>query len=268
MKTFVRDSDDLQDSFEPQESQESRPSTVAPSEVIGSLRSPRTLARIAGLLYLVVAVTAFFGVYVQSRIVESGDAAATAKNIAKSTTLYRWGFVSDLVQHTFFLFTALALYMLLRHVNQLVAAAMVIIVAVSVAIQSLNMLNQYTALTVVSENRYTVAFGKAGSDALAMLFSDMQENGVFIAQIFFALWLVPLGYLVFKSGYFPKAFGVLFVIGCFAYLFELFAHFLAPGFADDIDMVTAIIETLSEMPFLLWLLVKGVRTDTLPRPAR
>jgi hypothetical protein len=265
MKTFVRDSHDLLDSID---SRESKASIVAPSEVIRSPMSPKALARIAGLLYLVLAVTAFFGVYVHSRIVESGDATATAENIAKSTTLYRWGFTSDLIQHTFFLFTALAFYLLLKHVNQLVAAAMVVIVTVSVAIQSLNMLNQYTALTIVTENRYTDAFGTAGSDALAMLFSDMQENGVFIAQIFFALWLVPLGYLVFKSGYFPKVFGVLFVIGCFAYLFELFAHFLAPGFADDTNMVTAIIETLSEMPFLLWLLVKGVRTDTLPRPAR
>jgi hypothetical protein len=267
VKTLVRNHHDTVDTKAPNKPEfpEERATTIAANDVA---HSPKTLARIAGLLYLGLAATAFFGVYVHSRIVESGDAAATAENIRKSTTLFRWGFLSDLAQHTFFLFTAMAFYMLLKHVNQLVAAAMVIIVAVAVAIQSLNMLNQFTALTIVTENRYTETFGQAGSDALAMLFSDMQENGVFIAQVFFALWLVPLGYLVFKSGYFPKVFGVLFVIGCVAYLFELSAHFLAPAFADDTDMVTAIIETLSEMPFLLWLLVKGVRTDMPVKLAR
>jgi hypothetical protein len=221
--------------------------------------SPRTLGRIAGLLYLMLAVTAFFGVYVQSRIVESGDAGATADNIRNSTTLYRFGFASDLVQHAFFLFTAMAFYLLLRHVHRLVAGAMVIIVTVSVAIQSLNMLNQYTAIEIATSKSYTQSFGEPGSDALAMLFTDMQKNGVLVAQLFFALWLVPLGYLVLKSGYFPKIFGVFLVIGCFVYLVELFLHFLAPGLADDTVTITALLETVSEMPFLIWLLVKGVQ---------
>lgn len=223
------------------------------------VRSPKTLARIAGLLYLLLAVSAFFAVYVRSRIVESGDAGATADNIRESTTLYRFGFISDLVQASFFLFTAIALYVLLKHVNQLLAASMVIIVTVSVAIQSLNMLNQYTALMIATSENYTQTFGKAGSDALAMLFSDMQENGFFVAQIFFGLWLLPLGFLAIRSGYFPKVLGLLLLIGCFSYLIELFAHFLAPGFADDIAPATGTLEALSEMPFLVWLLLKGVR---------
>jgi hypothetical protein len=253
MKTLTRDLVDLTDDSD------------APVARRSWIDSPSTCAKVAGAMYLLLAATAFFAVYVNSQIIESGDAAATANNMRDSTTLFRYGFVADILQATFFLLTAMAFYLLFRHVNQLVAAAMVVIVAVSVSIQSLNMLNQYTALTIATGKGYTETLGQAGSDGLAMLFADMQENGVLIAQMFFGLWLIPLGYLVFKSGYFPKVFGILLTMGCAMYLIELFAHFLAPGFADDTKPFTGTLQALSEMPFLLWLLVKGVHDPHVPR---
>jgi hypothetical protein len=224
------------------------------------MTSTKTLARIAGALYLVMAVCAGFAeLYVRSRIVEPGDAAATADNIRASATLFRLGFVVDLVQATFYLLTAMALYLLLRHVKPLVAAAMVTLVAVSVAIQSLNLLNQYVALTIATGEDYAGAFGADGSDALVMLFADMQGNGFFIAQMFFGLWLLPLGYLVVRSGYFPKALGVLLVAGCFGYLADLFAHFLAPDLEAPIASFLAVPAAVAELSFVTWLLVKAVR---------
>jgi Domain of unknown function (DUF4386) len=84
---------------------------------------------------------------------------------------------------------------------------MVTIVAVSVAVQSLNLLNHYTARTIATSEEYPRMLGQAGSDQLGLLFADMQHNGFLIAQMFFGLWLLPLGYLVIKSGYFPKVLG-------------------------------------------------------------
>jgi hypothetical protein len=224
------------------------------------MTSTKTLARIAGALYLVMAVCAGFAeLYVRSRIVESGDAAATADNIRASATLFRLGFVVDLVQATFYLLTAMALYLLLRHVKPLVAAAMVTFVAVSVAIQCLNLLNQYVALTIATGEDYAGAFGADGSDALVMLFADMQSNGFFIAQMFFGLWLLPLGYLVVRSGYFPKVLGVLLVAGCFSYLADLFARFLAPDLEAGIASFLAVPAAVAELSFVAWLLVKAVR---------
>src|SRR5665811_1071968 len=148
------------------------------------MTSPKRLARIAGLLYLVVAVFALFAeMYVRSSVVKPGDAATTADNIRASATLFRVGFVSDLVQATFFLFTAMALYLLLKHVNKEVASAMVIFVAVSVAIMCLNLVNQFVALSIAT-GRNTSAFGPKGSDELTMLFMDVQHGGQLAAQIF------------------------------------------------------------------------------------
>ena len=227
------------------------------------METQRRLARIAGLLYLVVAVLGGFAeLYVRARIVAPGDAAATADNIRDSATLFRFGFASDLVQATFFLFTAMALYLLLRHVNELVARAMGVFVAVSVAIICLNLLNQYMALQVATGS--LTATGAAGSDALAGLFADMHAAGYLIAQIFFGLWLLPLGYLVYRSGYFPKVVGVLLAVGCFGYLIDTFAHFVAPGVAESISDIVLTPAAIGELSFVVYLLVKGIRFPQRP----
>jgi Domain of unknown function (DUF4386) len=221
--------------------------------------SPKTLARIAGVLYLIVAVTVGYAeAYVRSLIGSSGDAATTADNVRTFAMQLRSAFVVDLVQAIFFLLTTIALYALLKHANGLVAIGMLIFVATGVAVQCLNLLNQYTALTIATSPEYANAFGVAGSNALSKLFVDMQLNGFHIAEIFFA-WLVPLGYLVVRSGYFPKLMGVLLMIGGVAYLVDFTAYFLLPVAASTVAPVLAI-SAVAEVSFILWLLVKGAKT--------
>lgn len=215
----------------------------------------KRLARIAGFLYLGVAVLGGFAeLVVRDRIIELGHPAVTAENIRDSATLFRAGFVADLAQATLFLFTAMALYVLLRGVNELVARAMVVIVAVSVAIICLNLLNQWVALQVATDR----AFGP-GSDPLAGLFAGMHHDGYLIAQIFFGLWLLPLGYLVVGSGWFPTWIGVLLIAGCFGYLVDTFATFLAPEVADAIEEIVVAPAAIGELSFVAYLLIKGVR---------
>jgi hypothetical protein len=221
------------------------------------MNSTRTLARVAGLLYLLMLVGATFAGYVRSRIVESGDPAATADNIRASATLFRVGFVADLVQATLLLLAAMALYLLLRHVNQLVAQAMVTFVAVAVAIYSLNLLNQFTALRIATDQGYARAFGRAGSDQLVLQFADMQHNGYYLAAMFFGLWLLPLGYLVITSGYLPKVLGVSLIIGGVGYLVDLLVRFLAPGFGAGVSPLV-VPGAVAELSLAVWLLVKAV----------
>ncbi|MEV1142293.1 DUF4386 domain-containing protein [Micromonospora sp. NPDC049799] len=223
------------------------------------MTTPKTLARIAGALYLIVAVFTIFAGLVNTSIVESEDAAATADNIRDSATLFRVGFVSELLGATVFLLTGMALYLLLKHVNQPVAAAMVTFVAVSVAIQSLNLLNQNAALTVATGEGHTAAFGPTGSAQLTLLFADLQHDGYLIAQTYFGLWLLPLGYLVVRSGYFPKMLGVLLMIGCLGHLVDVFARLLAPDFGADISPFAMTPAAVAELSFAVWLLVKAVR---------
>jgi uncharacterized protein DUF4386 len=235
------------------------PRQASDSQETSFTTSPKTLARIAGILYLVVAVTAGYAeAYVRSLVGSSGDAAATADSIRTYAMQFRSAFVVDLVQAIFFLLTTIALYALLKHANGLIAIGMLILVATGVAVQCLNLLNQYTALTIATTPDYANAFGAAGSNALSKLFVDMQLNGFHIAEIFFA-WLVPLGYLVIKSAYFPKLMGVLLMIGGVAYLVDFTVYFLLPGAASTVAPVLAI-SAAAEVSFILWLLVKGAKT--------
>ena len=116
-------------------------------------------------------------------------------------------------------------------------------------------------LLILSGADYLTVFTADQSSAQAMFFFDLSENGVAIAQIFWGLWLFPFGYLVFKSGYFPRILGVLLMIGCFGYLFDFFAFFLFPNFETTVSLVTG----FGEIFFMLWLLIKGVDVERWER---
>lgn len=106
---------------------------------------PKRLARIAGGLYLLLAVLGGLAqLYVRPRAVVPADPAATAANVAADTSLFQLFFAGELVSITAFLLVAMVLYRLLKHVDRDVAAAMVTFVAVAAAIMSLNMLNHYS----------------------------------------------------------------------------------------------------------------------------
>lgn len=232
----------------------------------------KRLARTAGVLYLAVGVLGGWAHgYVRAEVYAPGDAAATAQNVVDHASLVRYGFAADLVQATLMLFVVLALYRLLRHVNRDVARAMVIFVVVSSAITCLNLVTQFGAVLVATEPAYASAFGSGGGDALVLLLLDLQHNGYLIAQIFFGLWLFPLGLLAYRSGMFPKPIGIGLMIGSVAYVIDVPLQFLAPGIADAVSPVFIVpIVIAAEVFMLAYLLGKGVRGPTrsarTPRP--
>jgi hypothetical protein len=228
------------------------------------IASPKRLARIAGLLYLAVAVLAAFAFgYVLTRVYIPGNSAATAANVAANAGLVRLGVVADLAQATIMVFLAMTLHRLLRHVNRNAAGAMVILVAIATTIMCLNLVFEYAALLVATNSAYVAAFGAQGAAALVLLLLDLHHHGFLIAQIFFGLWLVPLGYLAFRSGMFPKALGVVLILAGVCYLVDVLAMFLAPGLGARIHTFVAVIPaTVAELWMVLYLLVVGVRTRT------
>ncbi len=194
----------------------------------------------------------------------AGNAAATAGNIVANAALVRLGVVADLLDQTIFVFLALLLYVLLNHVHRSVARAMVVLVLVSAAIESLNTVFEFEALRVATDSAYGAAFGAAGSNALVLLLLDTQHYGLLIAQIFFGLWLAPLGYLAYMSRLFPKWLGVLLVVGAVCYIVDVLALFLVPDFGKAIHGYVTIPPAIAEISMVLYLLVIGVKT---PKPA-
>jgi len=92
-----------------------------------------------------------------------------------------------------------------------------------------------------------------------LLLLDIQHYGTLAAQVFFGLWLAPLGYLAYKSGLFPKVLGVVLVAATVSYLLDVLAAFLVPDFATQIHPFLIIVPAIAEVWMVLYLLVKGVR---------
>jgi hypothetical protein len=225
------------------------------------MTSPKRLARIAGILYLLNGIFSGFAFgYVLGKVYAPGNATTTAANVAANPGLVRIGVVADLLQATVWVFLALTLYILLKHVHQSAARAMVVLVAVGAAIVCLNEVFQFESVRVATDGSYTAAFGAAGSSALVLLLLEIHHYGFLAAQIFFGLWLVPLGYLAYKSAMFPKALGVTLIVGGACYIVGLLAVFLAPDAGEKINVFVTIPSAIAEVSMVLYLLAVGVKS--------
>jgi hypothetical protein len=234
-------------------------------------RSSKRLARIAGILYLINGITSGFAFgYVLTKVFVAGDAAKTAANVVANAGLVRAGVVVDMFQGTEWLFLALTLYILLKHVHQSAARAMVALVAVGAAVVCLNDVFQFESVRVATDGSYAAAFGAAGSSALVMLLLEIHHYGFLAAQIFFGLWLVPLGYLAYKSGMFPKALGILLIVGGACYIVGLLAVFLVPdyGLGEKINVFVTLPSAVAELSMVGYLLVVGAKAAKQNRDAR
>jgi hypothetical protein len=218
-----------------------------------SKTSPLHNARVAGIIYLCLVPLNIFCLFVTSKLVLPGDPAATVTNILASEGLFRSGIVAFLIGQTVFILLPLLLYKLLKPVNKNLALLMVILALAGVPIAFINELNQFAALLLLKG----AAFQPDQLNTQVMFFLDMHKHGIMIAQIFWGLWLFPLGYLIFKSGFIPKVFGILLMIGCFGYLIDSFTFFLFPNLDVKIGRFTFIGELL--LP--LWLVIKGVNVE-------
>src|SRR5580704_14074212 len=226
-----------------------------------SMNPPKRLARIAGGLYLLVCIFGGFAEgFVEPKMYVAGNAAATAGNVVANAGLLRLGIVSDLLDGTFFVFTALAFYVLFKDVHKSAARAMLVFVALAAAITCVSAVFEFEGLRVATGAVSATTLGIRGSNAHVLLLLDAQHYGLLTAQIFFGLWLAPLGYLACKSAWFPKALGVLLVAASGCYLVDMLAAFLAPGFDQKIHALIVIPCAVAEIWMVFYLLVVGVRT--------
>jgi len=216
-------------------------------------------ARMAGFLYFIyIVITIIADVFGRSPLIVFGDATATAKNIMASEWQFRVGVVGDLVSAVFFLLAAWALYALLKSVNKDLALLFLLLNLGGSAVYSINLLNQFAAVLLLSGADYLKVFQADQLQSLAMFFLNLHHNGYWIAQIFFGAWLFPLGYLVYKSGFLPRILGIVMMIHFFGWLMTFLQFFLFPGFTA-ITYVTYPLGLISELGLTLWLLIMGAK---------
>jgi len=217
-------------------------------------------ARAAGLLYLLVAATAWVGLlYVPGVLFVTGDAAATADHLRASDSLLRIGIASEIFHQVVQIYLVLALYRLFKGVSVDRARELVILGAlVSVPIVFVNLLNEIAAVILVSGAKFLAVFTQQQLDALAYLFIHLHGQGIRVAAIFWGLWLVPFGILVIRSGFIPRALGYLLLVAGCAYVSDEITALIVPQYSTSVGTIAGILE-LGELPIILWLVIWGAR---------
>ena len=213
-------------------------------------------ARIAGALFLLTIVAGGFGeFYVPSKLIVSGDAAATAKNIRAYDWLFRAGFASYLVEAVCDIALTLILYTLLRPVRKELALLAAFFGLVSTALFAVAELFYFVASLILGGAPYLQTFSPDQLNTLAFLSLKLYGYGGGIFMVFYGLASMIRGYLIFRSGYLPRFLGVLLAFAGLGFVTRNFALVLAPAYASDLLLLPMSIAALS---LTVWFLAKGV----------
>lgn len=226
--------------------------------------SNKNLARIAGFCYLIVIATGLFSeVFVRQTLRVSNDALTTAHNIQTNEMLFRWGFVADLINFVVGLPTILIIYYLFKRTNKLLLQLAVAFVIIQTAIIAVNLLNQISPLLLLSNDTYLKTFQPDQLATLSLLSLNIQAQGYAIGLVFFGFYCLIVGYVLYKSKYLPKLFGVLYAVTGLCYLVNSFTMLLSKGFENPLFIYLAIPIFIGELSLCLWLLIKGIDTSKM-----
>ncbi len=224
-------------------------------------------ARITGFLYLLVALIGpFVLMYVPNRLFVPGDASATAGNILAHQSLFRAYIALGLVGQLLFITVVLLLYHLLRDVQRQLAAVMVILILLDAPLAFLSVANEVATLTLLRGADFLAVFDEPQRAALTTLLLNFDRQGVLVSQVFWGLWLLPLGVLVFRSGFLPRFLGAWLFINGLTYLALSAAGLLFPEHYRRLFTIATPV-LFGELALTLWLLVVGVRVPTAAAPA-
>lgn len=208
------------------------------------MSTQKKLARQTGVLYLLLIPFGAFGIlYIPAQFIVEGDIAGTISKIIEDEFIFRLSILSALITQLIQIAVVLFLYELFKSVNKKVALFMVISILVAVPIAMLNELNHFAVL-----------YSLPNPEQVA-LFLNLHEYGVFIAQIFWGIWLFPMGYLVYKSGFIHKIIGVLLIIACFGYFIDSMFFLLNL----DVGIIFSEFTFAGEVALTLWLITVGVK---------
>jgi len=221
--------------------------------------SPQTYARIGGLIYLVIIILGGLDeAFIRSRLIVSGDVATTTRNIMASKELFRRSIVGDLIMQVCDIPSIVIFYILLKPVSKSLSLLAAFFNLIQTAILGINKIYLLITLSFLGNEEYLKVFDPQQRQALAYLSLDLHESGYGIGLIFFGFTCLIVGYLMFRSGYFPKIVGILQIVAGLSYLINSFAQILSPAFAAALFPVILVPAFVGELSTCLWLLVKGV----------
>ncbi len=222
------------------------------------MSSPRLVARLAGVAYLVTTLAGLFAeVGVRGKLIDYADPAGTAHGILASETLYRMGFAADILGGAAYLVVTLLLYELLKPVSPMLSLLAAFFSLVGIAVGAVAALGHLAPLLILKD-AYMAPFNAAQTQAIAMLALKLHARGYWIALVFFGFYEIVLGYLIFTSSFMPRLLGILVALAGAAFLTNSFALFLSPEIGGALNSFMLALDGIGEISLTLWLLAAGV----------
>lgn len=224
--------------------------------------SPQLYARIGGALYLIIISIGLFGeARVRDRIIVSGDATATAKNLMASESLWRFHIAAELLLLICAVVLLMILFVLLRPVSRELVLLATFFNLVSIGLEAATAMYLVVALFPLGNAAYLAAFSSAQLYAMASLALKSHGYGFGVSLLFFGCFCVVIGRVIFRSGFLPKGIGALMQIAGLCYLTDSFALILSPPLANRLFPTILLPAFVGEASLCLWLLVKGVNVQ-------
>lgn len=226
-------------------------------------------ARIAGLLYLAIVLLGPIRLLFIPNALFVDSAAATAHNIVTHEAFFRFGIYADILIAVVEICLMLALYRLLSGVHRTWAVLMIVWGFADIPLYLVNTLNDFGALTTASGASFLAAFTQLQREAMTMLFLNLHHYGVVVNTVFWGLWLLPFGLLVYQSGFLPRLLGVWLILNGLAYLSQNITGVLFPQYLGLANTVSTPLQ-FGEIAIMLWLLIMGAKdrpVEVPPMPA-
>jgi hypothetical protein len=224
-----------------------------------SMLKEQKVARFAGLLYIVLTISGVVSlIYIPGKLIVQDNAAETATRIVRMEALYRFGIVNGILSSILFLLLALALYRLLKEVDRGYGKLMVLLVLLQVPLAFVDALTQIATLLLIQGPRYLSVFHPDQRDAVALLLVHIDQQWTVASELLWGLWLVPLGILVYRSGFLPRVLGIWLLINAGAYVGLSVFGLSTPQYLPAMNKIAAP-ALLGEPVFALWLLIVGRR---------
>jgi len=218
--------------------------------------SARTKARLIGVFEILEGLTATYGqVIVFNKLVVSGNAAATASNILSHESLFRLGFAFCFFGVGFHIAWALLFYDLFKPVHRNASLFGLLVIVVGCAIQALAAVFYVAPLLVLTSGSSLAALTTDQLQALAFAFVRVNGAAFNAYLVFFGVWCVVAGYLIFRSRFLPRVLGLLLALAGLAWM-----TYLSPPFGNKLFPIIAVISGIAEIP-LPWFFIFGFNTQ-------
>ncbi len=224
----------------------------------------QNIARLAGLLYLIVVVTGIFSLaYVPSQLALGEAPTLAVSKITASPALFRWGLASFLVEQVVFLILPLVLFRIFSPFGRIAAWLMVAFAAASVPVSLVALAQRASILDSIATVGPVV--GDATTQALVLLSLKQYANGILAASLFWGLWLLPLGYLTLRSCLVPKILGAMLIVGGLGYVVDVFGQIISASYSSTTLAAYALLPAaVGEIGFCMWLVIVGTRSNSPP----